>query len=139
MYVWLYAVKCMYVCMYVGHAVHGHLPYVFLQEFYYKCANHETAEDDTCPPLPMFRQNTYNITCPTCTEIWYVNSDCKSFHSLVWCVLQRATSWSLHGLVGHSSQAKALSYTCKHSCTVLVQIHTQLYCTSTNTYTAVLY
>jgi parkin len=35
-------------------------------EFYFKCANHDTAQDQTSPALPMFRRNNYNIECPVC-------------------------------------------------------------------------
>jgi parkin len=60
-------------------------------EFYFKCANHDTAQDQTSPALPMFRRNNYNIECPVCYVVQplVVVFDCPDLHVVCYnCFLE---------------------------------------------------
>ena len=40
-----------------------------LQEFYFKCANHPSMEDDSAAVLNLVRTNSLEVPCAACTDI----------------------------------------------------------------------
>ena len=53
-------------------------------KFYFKCANHATADDDLAIPLPMVRVNDIKVPCITCFDVkeTVVVFDCDGSHSM---------------------------------------------------------
>jgi len=47
---------------------HPHSKFV-MQEFYFKCANHHTLDDDSSVPLHMIRVNDVGVECIVCADV----------------------------------------------------------------------